>query len=337
MSVQKYIHTDNLSNKVVIDLRNPEEFQKGHISSALNHPLFTPFEYKTILKTGYQNPKSQQIVANAASNLINFLAKLPQTEEPVLVCRDGGWQSQLARELLRPNLNTLIFKGGYKAYRKWVVRQFTKPFSIVVISGKTGSGKSELLNILSNDSELQTIRLGLIANHRGSVFGSIQGLSQPTQDNFENAIANILFLLNPEKPLITEYEQANLGGLHIPLPILERIKSSPKLELTPSREIRITRIVSTYGDLSHQNLRKGIENLAPRLGNDIVEELDLALQKNDVRKIAEMLMNYYDHTPGYNNRVHTLYTISNPNLHEVAHEIQDYIKRKTPPLGWRHC
>jgi tRNA 2-selenouridine synthase len=39
--------------------------------------------------------------------------------------------------------------GGYKAYRNWVLEQFTIPYSLKVVGGYTGSGKTEIFRLIA--------------------------------------------------------------------------------------------------------------------------------------------------------------------------------------------
>src|SRR5205807_1638386 len=82
--------------------------------------------------------------------------------------------------------------GGYKAYRTWVLKQFEKSFPFVILGGFTGSGKTIVLDNLEKAGE-QVINLEGLASHKGSAFGALGEKPQPSQEMFENLLANDLF------------------------------------------------------------------------------------------------------------------------------------------------
>jgi len=62
-----------------------------------------------------------------------------------IYCSRGGMRSQSIAWLLdKFKLNPLTLDGGYKIYRRWVLNSFSKKWNIVVIGGKTGTGKTRL-------------------------------------------------------------------------------------------------------------------------------------------------------------------------------------------------
>ena len=75
-----------------------------------------------------------------------------QTNNDFLIriyCSRGGMRSQSIAWLLEKyKLNPITLKGGYKIYRRWVLDSFSKKLNIVVIGGKTGTGKTRLLSLL---------------------------------------------------------------------------------------------------------------------------------------------------------------------------------------------
>jgi tRNA 2-selenouridine synthase len=50
------------------------------------------------------------------------------------------------------NQRSIRLKDGYKSYRKWTLDSFNQEWKIVVIGGKTGTGKTKLLKLLDENN-----------------------------------------------------------------------------------------------------------------------------------------------------------------------------------------
>ena len=59
------------------------------------------------------------------------------------------------------------------------------------MGGKTGTGKTKILKLL-RDNNYQIIDLEGLASHRGSTFGGLGMKAQPSNEQFENNIAEEL-------------------------------------------------------------------------------------------------------------------------------------------------
>src|SRR5205823_11555218 len=88
--------------------------------------------------------------------------------------------------------------GGYKKFRNYVLDTFKEPFPFKILSGYTGSAKTELLKVLRKKDQ-PVIDLEAIANHKGSAFGNIGLPPQPTQEMFENLLSWELRAINCER------------------------------------------------------------------------------------------------------------------------------------------
>ena len=206
---------------LVLDVRSPSEYTHAHIPHAQNLPLFNDDERK-IVGTAYKQQSKQiaiklgldffglkmrGMVEEVEALIKNYelqiagSAKLKDkknldskiTTQPILLhCWRGGMRSAGVAWLLDLygfKIYTLV--GGYKAYRNWVLQQFEKPYHFKIIGGYTGSGKTLLLHQLAKQNN-STIDLEGLANHKGSALGALGQAPQPTQEMFENVLAEAL-------------------------------------------------------------------------------------------------------------------------------------------------
>ena len=191
ITLEEYFSKHN--NLPIIDVRSPVEFQKGHISHAHNIPIFSD-EERAEIGTVYakQSPEKAmklgyEYIQPKLENYILESKKVAPQKEVVVHCWRGGMRSHAFAEHLSSHGFTKVYllTGGYKAYRNYVLQSFSKEAKLFILGGFTGSGKTEILNFLREDG-LQIIDLEALANHKGSAFGGIGKLNQPTSEQFEN-------------------------------------------------------------------------------------------------------------------------------------------------------
>ena len=89
------------------------------------------------------------------------------------------------------DLPVLLLEGGYKAYRRWVLELFERPWPLRLLGGRTGSGKTELLLAL-REPGAAVVDLEGLAHHRGSSFGGLGLPPQPSTEHYENRLAMAL-------------------------------------------------------------------------------------------------------------------------------------------------
>lgn len=188
---------------ILIDVRSPGEYGHAHIPGARSLPLLSDAEraevgtlYKQVsperafdVALSFVEPKMEWFVSEARS--LNAPLKL--------YCWRGGMRSQSLNQLFNvAGLESTILPGGYKAYRRWVLSFLETEFPFHVLTGVTGSGKTEKLHALKEEGK-QVLDLEALANHKGSVFGFLG--PQPSNEQFENAIAAILNSFSLDQPI----------------------------------------------------------------------------------------------------------------------------------------
>ena len=118
-----------------------------------------------------------------------------------------------------------------------------------MLAGRTGTGKTKLLNGCSNSIDLEGL-----ANHRGSSFGHYVS-PQPSQIDFENHIASNYLKLHSQKikRIVLEDEGRLIGRLVLPESLYKKMQQSPMILVESSLEQRVEitlndYIISNYND-----------------------------------------------------------------------------------------
>jgi len=314
----------------LLDVRAPVEFHKGAFPAAHNIALLDDDE-RAQVGTMYKRA-GQDAAITLGNSLVSGHSKAERLRAwkkwlqahpgAWLYCFRGGLRSRTVQGwLAEAGIDCPRIPGGYKAMRQALIDTIEAApahHSLIIVAGRTGSGKTHLLNALPDSLDLEGF-----AHHRGSAFGSQLG-GQPTQINFENALAVRLLKLRREhsSALFVEDESRAIGSLSVPTNLHTAMKASPIALIEEDLEFRTQTILNDYiGDNSQQFLaadpERGLEQfheyllgslakIKRRLGGenysamqDLMEDA-LGEQMNDEGNAAhalwirKLLTDYYD-------------------------------------------
>ena len=244
-------HNIVLNNTPLLDVRAPIEYEKGAFLNTTNIPIMTN-EERHLIGIRYKESGNEEAVKLGAE-LIDGKPRAERTQawleffkanpNGYLYCFRGGQRSQITQEwLAEAGLIVPRLEGGYKAFRNYLIEQsekITKEQNFVILGGRTGSGKTILLNKLENSIDLEGL-----ANHRGSSFGRFV-TPQPTPINFENNLAYELIKKEHKgyKYIVVEDESRNIGANTIPKTLFENYREGAKrviLETPIAERVEIT-------------------------------------------------------------------------------------------------
>ena len=248
-SAQRDLFTQLFTDEVpLLDVRAAAEFNRGAFPTAANLPILHDAERHDI-GICYKN-KGQVEATRLGHRLVSgkarrqrlaaWAAYIDKHPSALLYCFRGGQRSRIAVSWLKQaDIHIEPIDGGYKALRSFLIEQFSDLPTLIVIAGKTGTGKTELLRQVSNRVDLEGR-----ANHRGSAFGQ-RLTAQPTQINFENTIA-IDFLKNKGGKVFLEDEGRMIGSLQLPAPLQDMMRKAPLYLLEDRLDNRVARIHADY-------------------------------------------------------------------------------------------
>jgi len=285
----------------LIDVRSPSEFAKGHIIGAHNIPLLNDeerAEIGTLFKLDSPETaflRGLDLVGPKMSHFVTAAAQYLGNEKGIVYCWRGGKRSNSMSWLFNMSgLHTQTIEGGYKAYRNRVQRLLEKhPCKMLVLGGKTGSGKTILLQKMQEKGE-QIIDLEGLANHKGSAFGWIGEETQPAVEHFENMLAQTLSSLDAKRVVWIENESRMIGRIPIYEKFWDRLKISPVINIDIPTAVRVKHLSHIYNAENVDDLREAFSRIKKRLGGVNVQNAMEALNNNDLEKAAEIALLYYD-------------------------------------------
>ncbi|MFN8276629.1 MAG: tRNA 2-selenouridine(34) synthase MnmH [Chitinophagales bacterium] len=299
---------------LVLDVRSPKEYLQGHIPGSINMPLFDDDERArigTLYKQQGQTVAIETGLELVGPKMVQFARFVkPLVKGPTIFvhCWRGGMRSGAVAWLLEfLGYQVTVLKGGYKAYRQFVLMENALPRNYRVIGGPTGSGKTPLLQALAEGA--QVVDLEALAHHKGSAFGFLGELPQPTQEQFENNLHQVLRRLKGELPIWIEDESRGIGKCFLPMGFRRQMEQGPLYYIDVPFEHRVREALRCYGSFSVEELANCFKKIERRLGNEAMKKAIALVHEKNFEAAISIALNYYDKA-----YVHALSRRSNKNI-----------------------
>lgn len=324
------------ANFPLIDVRAPSEFEHGHIPGAINIPLFDDEERKVVGTAYKQENKEAAMYAGlefAGKKLVKLAKageKVAGSKKTLLVhCWRGGMRSKSMVWLFETmGINCYLLDGGYRSYRRYAREVLALPLRLVVIGGRTGSGKTAILIELEKRGQ-QIIDLEGLAHHKGSAFGALGEQDQPSTEQFENTLFNQLLTLDRKKITWIEDESRNIGKCVLPGEFYSIMKESAIIFLDIARELRAERLVGDYASFDTVELKACVLKIEKRLGGDRTKDALESIESGDFYETAMITLHYYDKAYMYSlEKNHKEYQVLSSKEMDPAHNAELLLKHE---------
>ena len=284
----------------VVDVRSPKEFTEGHITDAINIPILNDAErhavgidYKSkgqaeAVKTGLR------LVGPRLADLVEAASAVAREKTLLVHCWRGGMRSGNFSWLMEvAGISCINLKGGYKAYRQAAIDAFEQTYPFMIITGTTGSGKTDIIKALAESGE-QVVDLEAIANHKGSVFGGMGLGDQPSTEQFQNNLFEALFKLDRNRRIWIEDESIAIGKVFLPDSFWKHLRKCPLVQIEVEKANRVKQLVKDYGKADTQKLLEAIDKITKKLGGQHAKAAKESLLAGDLSTTADILLTYYD-------------------------------------------
>ena len=292
----------------VIDARSPREYAEDHLPGALSCPVLDD-EQRRLVGTLYKQRGPFEarriggvwVARNIARHIEAWMQDKPAHWRPLVYCWRGGQRSGAFVLWLRQiGWPAAQLKGGYKAYRRWVVQQLqAQPPRLRwrLLAGPTGSGKTRLLHALAAVGA-QVLDLEGLARHRGSILGAWpDGQPQPSQKAFDTALLAALRRLDPARPVWVEAESRKIGLVQLPETLHQALLQAPRVQLQVPFEARLALVLQDYAWLGRdpQALAQRLQALRGLQPDEVLRRWQgWALAGQLPLLFAELMQRHYD-------------------------------------------
>jgi tRNA 2-selenouridine synthase len=292
----------------IIDVRSPSEFAEDHLPGAVNWPVLDDAE-RAEVGTLYTQVSTFEARKRGAAIVSRNIARIIETHvagcgrdwRPLVYCWRGGQRSgSFGIVLAQIGFRTRQLQGGYKAFRALVRDELAGlpgRHEWRVIGGRTGSGKTRLLQALAAEGA-QVLDLEGLAAHRGSVLGGLPDRPQPTQKAFETALWQTLRSLDPARPVFVESESRRIGRLQVPDALLDALRGSARpLLVTMPLDARVRLLCEDYAFFMQDvdTLCERLQALTELRGKATIARWQALARDGDwAALLAELMQQHYD-------------------------------------------
>ena len=292
----------------IIDARSPAEFALDHLPGAINWPVLDNEQRRAVgtlyvQTSALEARKLGAVMAarNIANHLERWIADKPRDWQPLVYCWRGGQRSgSLAWFLDQIGFRTAKLAGGYKGFRAVVLQDLAAwpaRFDFRVLAGRTGSGKTRLLQALAAHGA-QVLDLEGLACHRGSILGNLPGQPQPSQKQFDNRLWQALRDLDATRPVFVESESKKIGRLQLPDALIQHMHAQGRvLRVEMPDDARVQLLLEDYGFFADdaEAFCRLLDGLVTLRGHDTVGRWQALARSGDWAAVfGQMMLAHYD-------------------------------------------
>jgi len=204
---------------------------------------------------------------------------------------------------------------------------FLTSSTFIVLCGKTGSGKSQLLQQLEI-SGYPVINLEKIASHRGSAFGGLLLPPQPSQQDFESELNKVVLKYATSPYIFIEQKPSSLGKRKIPDWLFTKMNEGIIVQLKVDKKTRVYNILNEYKAAGKENFINALHKLHQRLTLPVIKEMESFLYSENYEAFIEKILDYYDNTSKYQSvKTNIILEVQPGDVADTAQQLLELLRR----------
>jgi tRNA 2-selenouridine synthase len=204
--------------------------------------------------------------------------------------------------------------------------------SLIVLAGRTGSGKSAVLQYLAQHG-YATIDLEELAQHSGSAFGHLTFKQHVSPMGFLKSLEQRLDDCKYEPLVFTECKGKALGNAVLPESFLQKLQNGFIVYLDVPFDVRLEHLTKAYAHVPPPEFIKATQKLQGKLPDDIITAIETFLNAHTYKKAIALLLDYYDSSPAYNRfitQAHLTLTFEEIDVEEMVAELTEALMNEHP-------
>jgi tRNA 2-selenouridine synthase len=300
ITIQELLQMKNKEEHTLVDVRSPKEYHDATIPGSINIPIFDNDE-RAEIGTIYKQ-KSPEAAKDRGLEIFSqkspaFIKAFQSIQTPFTVfCWRGGMRSKTAITVLDlMDIHANRLQDGFRSYRKWVMSELEKESfhpKLYVLDGFTGTGKTELLNMLDRNG-YPVINLEKTAGHRGSIFGQI-GMRPNNQKSFDSLLVHDLLRFKNEPFVFIEGESKRIGKACLPDFLYRKIGNGIHFMIQMPMEERVKNILREYEPGNNpEKFLEAFQYVKKRIHIPIREQIEQDLNRGVYESPIRLLLAYY--------------------------------------------
>lgn len=294
----------NMKNSILVDVRTPSEFVLENIPHSVNIPILLDDERREVGTAYVQKSKEiakrlgVEFISNRLPEIFNEIQKLSkQYNNIIFMCARGGMRSGTITALME-SLGYRVGRlaGGYKAYRKYVqnaIPELNKNFKYIVVHGKTGVGKTKILNKMK-DLGISFMDLEGFAAHKGSFFGALGETIPQSQKRMDGYVFDYLYNCK-SKYIVVESESKRIGNVYVPESVYNAMTDGVHMFIHANIENRVKILMEDYSQVPITEIKECIDRIARYTSSDKIKKYHDLADNGDLETLTKFLIvEYYD-------------------------------------------
>jgi tRNA 2-selenouridine synthase len=204
--------------------------------------------------------------------------------------------------------------------------------SLIVLAGRTGSGKTAVLQHLAQQG-YATIDLEHLAQHSGSAFGHLTFEQPVTAMGFLKSLAQRLDDCKYEPLVFTECKGKAMGNILLPEPFLQKLQNGFIVHLDVPFEVRLKHLTQAYARVPASEFISATQKLEGKMPAEATKAIATFLNAHAYKKAIALLLDYYDRSPVYNQfitQAHLTLTFEEIDPEEMVAELTEALMNEHP-------
>lgn len=290
---------------ILVDVRTPKEFEAEGIPGSVNIPIMLDDE-RVEIGTAYKqvSPEEAKILgveyfSKRLPEVFEAVRKLAKNYKKIIFyCARGGMRSGIMTAFFGAmGYRVTKLEGGYRGYRDFITKEIpilNSGVEYIIIHGRTGVGKTKLLNGLEAKG-YSVLDLERLADHKGSFFGALNEKRPQSQKRFESLLYEFFRDKKP-KYVIAESESKRIGNVYVPDSIYYSLLGGRHIFAETTMEQRVKVVMEDYfTTTTNEEIAECLLKVQRYASKEVSEKFTTLLEEGRRAELAESLMNeYYD-------------------------------------------